>query len=109
MSCSRTDPFDYLGDKVILNEKTKQALTKVTSNFFDSREQYEKYGVPWKRGLIFHGPVGNGKTVSIKALMKDMMLRNPAIPTLYVKNAPRTYDISSVFAQARAMSPVRHI
>ena len=30
---------------------------------------------------------------------------NPTIPALYVKSAPRTYDIRSIFLQARAMAP----
>lgn len=69
-------------DNVILSPKTKHALTKVSNDFFDSREQYEKYGVAWKRGLIWHGPAGNGKTISIKALMHDLQRRDPPVPTL---------------------------
>lgn len=45
-------------DKVILDPKMKKDLADVTGKFFDSKEIYEEYGVPWKRGLIFHGPVG---------------------------------------------------
>ena len=93
-------------DNVILSDKTKRALTKVSSDFFDSREQYEKYGVAWKRGLIWYGPAGNGKTISIKALMHDLQKRNPAVPTLYVKSAHYTFDIHQVFYLARQMAPV---
>lgn len=42
---------------VILDPKQKKALTEVASKFFDSKDIYDEYGVPWKRGLIFHGPV----------------------------------------------------
>ena len=48
---------------------------------------------------------GNGKTISIKALMHTLLDREDPIPTLYVKSAPQTYDIRSVFAQARRLSP----
>lgn len=95
-------------DNVILSDKTKRALTKVSSDFFDSREQYEKYGVAWKRGLIWYGPAGNGKTVSIKALMHDLQKRNPTVPTLYVKSAHYTYNIGQVFQLARIMAPVSY-
>jgi len=61
--------------------------------------------VPWKRGLIFYGPAGNGKTISIKALMHTLAERKHSIPTLYVKTAPRTFDIGRIFALARQMSP----
>jgi transitional endoplasmic reticulum ATPase len=37
-------------DDVILDPKMKKALTEVASKFFDSKEVYDEYGVPWKRG-----------------------------------------------------------
>lgn len=91
--------------KVILNPDTKHALTDVASSFFDSEETYRKYGVPWKRGVIFHGPPGNGKTISIKALMKTLYDRDSPVPSLYVKSAPSSPHLRLVFAQARVMSP----
>ncbi|KAF2833650.1 P-loop containing nucleoside triphosphate hydrolase protein [Ophiobolus disseminans] len=92
-------------DDVILDPKMKKALTEVANKFFDNKDIYDEYGVPWKRGLIFHGPVGNGKTISLKALMHTLQDRNPPIVTLYVKSAPYSYNIRSVFEMARAMSP----
>jgi hypothetical protein len=50
-------------DKVILDPKMKKELVSVCDTFFDSKDIYEEYGVPWKRGLIFHGPPGNGKFI----------------------------------------------
>lgn len=92
-------------DDVILDAKMKKAVTEVANKFFDNKDLYDEYGVPWKRGLIFHGPVGNGKTISLKALMHTLQERKPPVVTLYVKSASQTYHISSVFAMARAMSP----
>ncbi|KAF2098637.1 P-loop containing nucleoside triphosphate hydrolase protein [Rhizodiscina lignyota] len=92
-------------DDVILDPSMKKALTSVSGKFFDSEDVYKEYGVPWKRGLIFHGPVGNGKTISIKALMHTLYQRSPKIPSLYVKSAPYTYHIRAVFEFARRMTP----
>ncbi|KAF2112458.1 P-loop containing nucleoside triphosphate hydrolase protein [Lophiotrema nucula] len=92
-------------EDVILDPKMKKGLTDVASRFFDSKDIYDEYGVPWKRGLIFHGPVGNGKTISLKALMHTLYDRNPPVVTLYVKQAPYPYNIGQVFAMARAMTP----
>nr|POE51665.1 putative atpase yjob [Quercus suber] len=92
-------------DKVILDESMKQELTQVTNKFFQSKEIYEDLGVPWKRGLMFHGPPGNGKTISIKALMHTLLIRKRPIPTLYVKTAPNTYHIKNVFTFARRQAP----
>jgi transitional endoplasmic reticulum ATPase len=93
-------------DKVILDETMKTALTSVVDTFFDSKATYEDLGVPWKRGLIFGGEPGNGKTISIKALMHTLLFeRQDPIPTLYVRNAPQTYDIGAVFTMARRLAP----
>lgn len=35
-------------DSVILDPKMKKALTDVSGKFFDSKDVYEEYGVPWK-------------------------------------------------------------
>ena len=49
---------------------------------------------------------GNGKTISIKAMMHSLYEKyGDTIPSLYVKAAPRTWDIRAVFTQARYMSP----
>lgn len=57
-----------------------------------------------QRGLIFHGPPGNGKTISIKAMMKDL-----PHPSLYVKSfhtwAGDELGITMIFEKARAMAP----
>lgn len=42
-------------DDVILNEGMKKQITSLMHKFFDSREIYKNLGVPWKRGVIFHG------------------------------------------------------
>ncbi|KAH7312793.1 P-loop containing nucleoside triphosphate hydrolase protein [Rhexocercosporidium sp. MPI-PUGE-AT-0058] len=92
-------------DKVILDPSMKKELKSVSRRFFDSKDVYADLGVPWKRGLIFYGPAGNGKTISIKALMHTLADRKDSIPTLYVKTAPNTIHIRNVFALARVMSP----
>jgi len=92
-------------DNVILDPDQKQALQDVSTNFFESEDIYRDLGVPWKRGIIFHGPPGNGKTISIKALMHTLLRHDPPIPTLYVKRAATTYQIRSVFEFARRLVP----
>jgi len=37
--------------------------------------------------------------------MHTLYKRKPLIPALYVKSAPQTYDIRTVFMKARQMSP----
>lgn len=74
---------------VILDEGMKQALIDDVDNFFNGRETYQKLKVPWKRGAIYYGPPGNGKTISIKAMMHSLYKRDLQVPTLYVKTLAR--------------------
>ena len=69
-------------DDVILKESMKEAITEDVDDFFDSRDTYHRLKVPWKRGIIFHGPPGNGKTISIKATMHTLYQREPQVPTV---------------------------
>jgi len=92
-------------ENVILDPKQKAAVQDVSAKFFDSKDVYEELGVPWKRGIIFHGPPGNGKTISTKALMHTLARRSPPVASLYVKSAINTYQIRSIFQLARRLSP----
>ncbi|WWC86545.1 uncharacterized protein L201_001422 [Kwoniella dendrophila CBS 6074] len=91
-------------DDVVLNDTFKNALQSDYRSFYKSEKIYKDLGVPWKRGLIFLGPPGNGKTISLKALMKEVK-----VPTLYVKSfhswGGDEMGIRDIFARARAEAP----
>ena len=42
----------------ILDETLKRDLINDVEGFFDNRAEYRDFGVPHKRGIIFHGPPG---------------------------------------------------
>jgi transitional endoplasmic reticulum ATPase len=94
---------------VILDEGMKKQLKGDAQRFFDAREEYAKLGVPWKRGTIFHGPPGNGKTISIKATMHMLYDREDPVPTLYVKTLaafyPPEFALGLIFEKARREAP----
>lgn len=73
-------------DQVILDADMKKALIDDHVSFFESRDTYAKLRVPWKRGIIYHGPPGNGKTVSVKATMHMLYDMDAPVPTLYVRS-----------------------
>ena len=73
-------------DSVILDEDMKAALIEDHLSFFRSRATYERLKVPWKRGIIYYGPPGNGKTISIKATMNMLYHLKQRVTTLYVRS-----------------------
>ncbi|KAH7914417.1 P-loop containing nucleoside triphosphate hydrolase protein [Hygrophoropsis aurantiaca] len=94
-------------DDVILKAEFKEALQKDIYGFFKSEPVYKELSIPWKRGLIMYGPPGNGKTISIKTVMKTCAEQgfNP----LYVKSFQSFRGeegaMQDVFAKARQVSP----
>jgi transitional endoplasmic reticulum ATPase len=97
-------------DDVILDPKMKQNLIEDVQGFFESRELYSQFAVPWKRGVILHGVPGNGKTISIKALINYLYQRPDPIPSLYVKSldnkcAGPQASVKDIFDHARKMAP----
>lgn len=92
-------------DNLILPESLKQQIQSDFAQFFSSRDVYERYGIPWKRGAIFIGPPGNGKTHTLKALINQL-----ATPCLYVRGFKASYgteqeNMAEVFKRARMTTP----
>jgi ATP-dependent 26S proteasome regulatory subunit len=83
----------------------KESIRNDAATFFESRERYRQFNIPWKRGLILIGPPGNGKTHMIQALINDLNQ-----PCLYLKSLKaryhnEDYSIRQVFEKARESAP----
>ena len=91
-------------DNLVLRGSLKEEIQNDFTQFFSSRDVYERYGIPWKRGAIFIGPPGNGKTHTLKALINQL-----GKPCVYVRSfkcegATEQQNMAEVFERAR-MSP----
>src|SRR5262245_1701838 len=92
-------------DNLVLAEALKNELRRDFSQFFASREVYERYQIPWKRGAVLIGPPGNGKTHTIKALINEL-----GKPCIYVRSfkadcGTDQENMAEVFKQARLSAP----
>jgi hypothetical protein len=92
-------------DNLVLPDSLKQQIQNDFQQFFSSREVYERYQIPWKRGAIFIGPPGNGKTHTLKALINQL-----GKPCLYIRSFKSDDDtdeenMSEVFKRARMTAP----
>lgn len=92
-------------ENLVLEGTLKRQIHDDLTQFFSSRDEFEGYGIPWKRGVLFIGPPGNGKTHAVKALVNAI-----GKPCLYVKSVQTDYQsqhesIRQVFVKARASAP----
>jgi hypothetical protein len=91
-------------DDLVLPEGLRAELTEDLPRFFASRELYDRYRIPWKRGVLLIGPPGNGKTHAVKALVNGL-----GRTCLYVKSLEGCQGehtgIRAVFARARREQP----
>ncbi|HKE58464.1 MAG TPA: AAA family ATPase [Pyrinomonadaceae bacterium] len=92
-------------DNLVLEESLREEIRRDFSQFFASREVYERYQIPWKRGAVFIGPPGNGKTHTIKALINEL-----GKPCIYVRSfksdcGTDQESMAEVFKQARLSAP----
>jgi transitional endoplasmic reticulum ATPase len=96
-------------EDVIVSPAVRQRLNHDVYRFFGNRELYRKSKVPWKRGVIFHGVPGVGKTLFIKTIIKSLTERSPPVPTLYVKSldacAGPKWSVQQIFVKARRAAP----
>ncbi|KAJ3427114.1 putative atpase [Anaeramoeba flamelloides] len=67
---SNTKPIKM--DFVILPEGTSDGLVDDCKQFLKRQQVYERLGIPFRRGYLFYGPPGCGKTTTVRALAGEL-------------------------------------
>jgi hypothetical protein len=92
------------GDLVLPERLVAEAVGDF-DRFWTSAATDDRYGVPWRRGVLFAGPPGNGKTHFVKALIDRA--RRPCLYVRGVRSRCSTEEgaIARVFGRARELAP----
>ncbi len=92
-------------EDLVLADDLKEIIRNDFRQFLQSAERYEKLGIAWRRGALFVGPPGNGKTHCVRALVKEL-----GIACLYVQSLSHHYFTPQqmwqlIFQRARGLRP----
>jgi len=68
--------------QLILPENQYQNLVLDLEKFLKSEEAYHQLGIPYRRGYLFSGSPGNGKTMTILSLASDFNIPVYIIPSI---------------------------
>ena len=89
-------------EDVILPHGFAQEIHENVIGFFKSREKYESFGVPYRRGFLFAGAPGCGKTYTIKALINMI---DATFITLDTRHDVDDYAVKRAFYLANIHAP----
>ena len=73
-------------NSVILAENKQSEILEDVKGFFGNKQLYEMRGIPYRRGYLFFGNAGTGKTSLVKAIASELSL------PLYIFNLQSSND-----------------
>jgi len=94
---------EYCWDSVTLNANLERVVRQDFESFFRREEWFRRHNLPYRRGYLFYGPPGNGKTTAAR-----IMASHPAIQAFGADFRTAEYDpgqLSELFDAAAAQAP----
>jgi SpoVK/Ycf46/Vps4 family AAA+-type ATPase len=92
-------------DDLVLAGDLSQRLREDFDRFVAARTEYARWRVPWKRGALFIGPPGNGKTMAVRGLAKHLGLPCLYVQSFVAQGSTEQASMEAVFARARRAAP----
>lgn len=86
---------------VILNNNLQYQILQDAKSFFNNKDWYIECGIPYRRGYLFYGPPGNGKTSLIKALASELSLN---IYNINLSQKIEDGNLIDLFSQVKSKS-----
>lgn len=77
-------------DSVVLVEGLWDEILSDVRSFLDREQWYADNGLPWRRGYLFKGPPGNGKSSAVRAIVGEIGL---PLYVLYLKSIHGDSDL----------------
>ncbi len=59
-------------NSIYINEESKTKLLNDIKTFITQEDEYNSFGIPYKRTYLFSGPPGSGKTSFVKAICNEL-------------------------------------
>jgi hypothetical protein len=89
-------------DDIVLPPGIAGDIRNNVEAFFRSRNKYNDLGVPYRRGLLFAGPAGCGKTLTVRILAATIGAK---VITVLPRKDASDDDLSRAFSMARKYAP----
>lgn|GEM_PF-1042377 len=67
--------------RLVFDAELRNQLERLSRAFRDGRENFEALRLPWRRGLLFSGAAGQGKTAATRAIAHNL---GPATPYITI-------------------------
>jgi len=60
-------------DLIRFSDANSDQVIDEINSFWGKKELFDKFGLPYKRGILLYGPPGSGKTCTIRFLINDLI------------------------------------
>jgi SpoVK/Ycf46/Vps4 family AAA+-type ATPase len=96
----------YCWDSVVLNSELERFVRDDFESFFKREEWFRQHRLPYRRGYLFYGPPGNGKTSVARVMACHPAVRAFGIDFRASRDAPYSAEqLGDLFSAAAAHAP----